>query len=353
MKSLKIKGLCSLLFLVPFLSSYRLQNEIQPPSRLGGFADGVIRPLRSIDIDYNLRFGFIPSHNMNLSLEAHLKNPLTTATYGEDGYSLSRVALGGISVKGAVERTYSFLIPHENLYAGRNTINLVFSEWEGLERTWSWVTSFAFGYKPEGQEYLINDNLEIQSERGSGTIFKNGRPHILPYSFLTAGCRENFYNSENGIFSLSELRFQTRDYDGSLKPLSFKNATLKLYDNHDLFSFLSPFIDRYGTAIEFSLKGVKNDDQTTSFLLKDPLAISLDTKRIYDGANHPENCSFLEEIPLATLKVGETRTYNFALEIEGVGEIAEDSLLYRFSIIHDTNYFGECDNSTWCVIEDY
>ena len=292
----------------------------------------------------------------SFSYGLYVSNPMyPSSTYGTSGKLLiDRFDLNAVIKKGD---TYicSGMILASKLSKSYNDAKLYFkTKYDG--GSYNWYIPFSLDYSPPTTfrfEPEKESSYVASEARGIG-ISHDGSVYEGPYRFESLYCKENYVNPSFHKIPLREMRFREVAYSIELNPFEPNEISLRILNYFDDFPLFTPEVIEGRKCIEIPLKAIPSGlGVYTTLQTVDEFVISADGRTMRHWKDAQKGDTYIHDIILPPVKGGESKTYEFEIYASGFGEVDAWSMIYPFTISINANWFGSCQNATWCVEEIY
>lgn len=348
----KLRLLLGLFLLWPLLGSFTVKAAVVYPTDFGGFSDRTIYPITTNEYNFKYTWGFHATQDVKIELNAYIHSDIIDQKTGGAGYQ-AVISRSPIEVKAGNDYLWSRMIMADDITESIYTVECEFTLSYPGKRTVFWPTYFKFGTMLNGKTYYTLDpdtDTNVKGTYGLGTRFRNGRAYCYSHEIQTKGIQSVYTAPQANVVPLSQMLFKQKDYALQEIPFVPTKADLVLTNHIDLLPAFETSLYRGRRVVGFPLVFEEMSKNVYYPVSKDYMFTSPDgrTLRPKQGSAHDIRT---KDILLPPVKTGESRTYDFVLILQGVGENGLWHLSINFSIIQTGNYFGSCGNSEFCVEE--
>ena len=216
----------------------------------------------------------------------------------------------------------------------------------------SWVANVPYGYV--SPTTFAGKDCPFINEKTFGGVYKGniiaGYPcHVAVYS---QGLEDEYETDSQGLLPLRKMRFNVRNYDDSVSPMTMRKGEVRFYN------YLNDFHIGTRKKNELNIPYISvpleliPDGKESYLRSKKMLFLKSDLRyETNDYRPESEGYEFTTQIFLPPVRGARGRFYECEIVLEGVGDQNSDTLYHRFNVFRESNDVGSKINSRYYVVE--
>jgi hypothetical protein len=176
-------------------------------------------------------------------------------------------------------------------------------------------------------------------------------PQLAPFSVEHVGFARGYVNPLNNCFPLRNWKIRCRDCEKKYVAPPFLEASLDITGAIEDYQIGQEITVSGGPHLHFPLAFKEEANSFFHLRLKDSYYVSPDLRTMRNAANHLAGDLLTHDLFLPPVSAGSVNSYELTLSILGFGDVGKDSIITKTYISKDSNSFGSCATSAWCVVE--
>ncbi|MBR3675481.1 MAG: hypothetical protein IKN69_04995 [Bacilli bacterium] len=216
----------------------------------------------------------------------------------------------------------------------------------------SWTANVPYGYLYPTT--FAGKDRSFENEKAFGGVYKGelivGYPCYVTVN--SNGLEDEYETDSQGLLPLKKMRFNVRNYDDSISPMTMRKGEVRFYNYLDDFHIGT----RKKTPLNVPYISVPLElipDGKESYLRSKKMLFLKSDLRYETNDYHSEadGYEFTTQIFLPPVKGVRGRFYECEIVLEGVGDQNSDTLYHPFTVFRASNDVGSKINSRYYVTE--